>query len=64
MSDTLAAEFGFTISPDQDGWSWTTFDRAGEPRASGRARSRAVAAAFVIRDLTHARSPHPTGRGQ
>ena len=62
MSDALAAEFGFTISPDQDGWSWTTFDRAGRPRASGRARSRAVAAALVIRDLTRVRPPRPTGR--
>jgi hypothetical protein len=45
--------FGYRIRPDGADWAWAAFDTAGVLRAAGRAPSKALAAAYVIR--VHAR---------
>jgi hypothetical protein len=50
MSD-LSSMVRFSIRPHADGWLWETMDAAGQRRAGGVVRSKAIAAAFVIRDI-------------
>ena len=56
MSD-LSNMVRFSIRPLADGWLWQTVDAAGQARASGVARSKALAAALVIRDICAAQAP-------
>lgn len=54
MSDA----YSFTIRPTDQGWTWSALDGDGaRVLASGRARTRAEAAALVVRFI--ARSLHP-----
>jgi hypothetical protein len=55
MSD-LAEMVRFSIQPQADGWRWETLDRAGRRRAGGVARTKAIAAALVIRDICAAQT--------
>lgn len=43
--------FGFKFERGEDGWRWTAFDTLGRITEHGLARSRAEAAANVIRAL-------------
>lgn len=62
MPNSVCADYGFTIAPTGDAWAWTTYDRQGRVQAQGRARTRAVAAAFVVRELTRRRgAPERSG---
>ena len=56
MSD-LSGMVRFSIRPQAGGWRWETVDAAGQRRAGGVVRSKAVAAAFVIRDICGAQAP-------
>ena len=56
MSD-LSSMVRFSIRPQADGWRWETVDAAGQRRAGGVVRSKAIAAAFVIRDICGAQAP-------
>lgn len=47
----------FSIRPQADGWRWETVDSAGRRRAGGIVRSKAIAAALVIRDICAAQAP-------
>jgi hypothetical protein len=51
------ANFGFRIGKQDGGWTWTTFDLAGEVVSRGHAPTKAVAAACVIRALARAALP-------
>ncbi|WP_374468820.1 hypothetical protein [Phenylobacterium sp.] len=51
------ASFGYRISKDEAGWTWTTFDLAGQILVEGRAPTKAVAAACVIRALARSAIP-------
>jgi hypothetical protein len=55
MSD-LSTSRRFSILPAGDAWRWATFSLSGEPRSSGLAATRAIAAAFVIRDICQAQA--------
>lgn len=57
MSAQNEATFGYRIRWTEEGWDWTTFDLAGQVAASGRAPSKAVAAAYVVRALARAAAP-------
>jgi hypothetical protein len=46
--------FGYRIRATADGWTWVTFDPAGEIQARGTAPDKALAAACVIRALARA----------
>lgn len=46
----------FSIQPQADGWRWRTTDAEGQLRAGGIVRSRALAAALVIRDICAAQA--------
>jgi len=50
MSD-LSSMVRFSIRPEGDAWRWETVDAGGQRRAGGLARSKAHAAALVIRDI-------------
>jgi len=52
MTRSHCAAYGFAIFPDGDGWGWEAYSREGRLRASGRAATRAAAAAFVVREIT------------
>ena len=56
MSD-LSSMVRFSIRPQADGWRWETVDAAGQRRAGGVVRSKAIAAALVIRDICAAQKP-------
>ncbi len=56
MSD-LSDMVRFSIRPQADGWRWETVDAAGRRRAGGIARTKALAAALVIRDICAAQAP-------
>lgn len=56
MSD-LSSMVRFSIRPQADGWRWETVDAAGQRRAGGIVPSKAIAAAFVIRDICAAQTP-------
>ncbi len=56
MSD-LSSMVRFSIRPQADGWRWETVDATGQRRAGGVARSKAHAAALVIRDICAAQRP-------
>ena len=56
MSD-LSNMVRFSIRPQADGWRWETVDAAGQRRAGGVVKSRAIAAALVIRDICAAQVP-------
>ena len=56
MSD-LSSMVRFSIRPQADGWRWETVDAEGQRRAAGVARSKAIAAALVIRDICRAQTP-------
>ncbi|HEY8614670.1 hypothetical protein [Phenylobacterium sp.] len=56
------ASFGYRICREEGGWTWTTFDLAGEVLLKGHAPTKAVAAACVIRAL--ARSVLPSEAAQ
>ena len=47
----------FAISPSEAGWEWSVADMSGAPLASGQAKSRREAAAFVIRDIIRSTLP-------
>ena len=49
-----AADFGFEFSRSDEGWRWVAYDQSGAVAAQGVAPSKAVAAAFVIRELAGA----------
>ena len=53
----LADMVRFSIRPQADGWRWETVDAAGQRRAGGVVRSKALAAALVIRDICAAQAP-------
>lgn len=55
MPNSVCADYGFMIAPAGDAWAWATYDRQGGVQAQGRAKIRAVAAAFVVRELTRRR---------
>ena len=55
MSD-LSSMVRFSIRPQADGWRWETVDAAGQRRAGGVVRSKAIAAALVIRDICRAQT--------
>ncbi len=55
MSD-LSSAVRFSIRPQANGWRWETVDAAGRRRAGGLARSKAHAAALVIRDICAAQA--------
>ena len=57
MSAQNDASFGYRIRWTEEGWNWTTFDLAGQVQATGRAPTKAVAAAYVIRALARAAAP-------
>ena len=50
----------FAISPSEAGWEWSVADMSGAPLASGQAKSRREAAAFVIRDIIRSTLPDAT----
>ena len=54
MNRQLSTTFGFALRRTSSGWSWTTFDVAGKPGATGVAGTRAAAAAHILRELTEA----------
>ena len=56
MSD-LSDMVRFSIRLQADGWRWETVDAAGRRRAGGIARTKALAAALVIRDICAAQAP-------
>lgn len=41
----------FSIQSAEQGWVWSTWDYANQPRSSGLAPSRALAAALVLREI-------------
>lgn len=51
MSLQGPACFGYRLSRGEGEWRWTAFDGEGRVSAQGRAQSRAMAAACVIRAL-------------
>jgi hypothetical protein len=51
------ASFGYRICKGEGGWTWTTFDLAGQIVVTGHAPTKAVAAACVIRALARAALP-------
>ena len=51
MSVQAPACFGYRVCQVDGEWRWTAFDSSGGVRATGRAASRAAAAAHVIRAL-------------
>jgi hypothetical protein len=51
MNGQGASHFGYRVRQDGGAWQWTAFDACGRVCAQGRAPSRAVAAALVIRAL-------------
>jgi hypothetical protein len=51
------ASFGYRIRETSEGWSWTTFDTSGRVEARGRAPTKAVAAALVIRAIARSAAP-------
>jgi len=53
----LSGMVRFSIRPQADGWRWETVDAAGQRRAGGVVRSKALAAALVIRDICAAQAP-------
>ncbi|CAN5487885.1 hypothetical protein BH10PSE3_BH10PSE3_04140 [soil metagenome] len=53
----LADMVRFSIRPQADGWRWETLDAAGQRRTGGVVRSKALAAALVIRDICAAQTP-------
>ena len=55
MSD-LTKMMRFSICPHGDGWRWETVDPAGRRRDGGIVRTRALAAALVIRDICRAQT--------
>lgn len=56
MSD-LSGIVRFSIRSQGDAWRWETVDATGRRRASGVVRTRALAAALVIRDICRAQAP-------
>jgi len=56
MSD-VSNTVRFSIQPQADGWRWQTLDAEGRRRAGGIVRSKALAAALVIRDICAAQAP-------
>ena len=56
MSD-LSRMVRFSIQPEAEGWRWETVDAVGLRRAGGIVRSKALAAALVIRDICRAQAP-------
>ena len=44
-------DFGYRIRPCETGWLWIAFDAAGAVRERGRAPTKALAAACVIRAI-------------
>lgn len=53
MADT---GFGFRLQETEGGWTWVTFDAAGQVQERGQAPDKAVAAACMIRALARAAS--------
>jgi hypothetical protein len=51
------ASFGYRIRETAEGWTWSTLDQSGRVQARGRAPSKAVAAACVIRALARSALP-------
>lgn len=47
----------YDIRPTEAGWSWSTYDHEGGLVAAGQVKSRAVAAACVIRCIATAVQP-------
>jgi hypothetical protein len=60
MSSAHQASFGYQIRPADGGWTWMTFDLAGEVQERGWAPQKALAAACVIRALAREAAPVPT----
>lgn len=56
MSD-VSNPVRFSIQPQADGWRWQTTDPDGRRRAGGVVRSKALAAALIIRDICAAQAP-------
>lgn len=51
MSPQGPSCFGYRVRQVEGEWRWTAFDVAGGVRAEGRAKTRAAAAAQLIRTL-------------
>lgn len=47
----------FQITPTHDGWAWRTLDAEGRAVETGIAKSRAEAAAFVVRAFVRGELP-------
>lgn len=56
MSD-VSNPVRFSIQPQADGWRWQTTGADGRRRAAGVTRTKALAAAMVIRDICAAQAP-------
>ncbi|WP_296600011.1 hypothetical protein [Phenylobacterium sp.] len=52
MTRAHCAAYGFAIFQEGDAWVWESYGPDGRLRASGRAPTRATAAAFVVREIT------------
>jgi hypothetical protein len=59
MKSPDQTRFGYHVRPDGDGWTWETYDLAGQVQERGWAPQKALAAACVIRALAQAASPEP-----
>jgi hypothetical protein len=57
MSSSHETCFGYRVRETDSGWSWVTYDDAGQVQAMGEAPSKAIAAACVIRALARAAAP-------
>lgn len=49
----------FRIFPTEGGWQWSVLDPFGRPFETGRAKTRAIAAALVIRALVRRETKDP-----
>jgi len=49
----------FSIRETDDGWVWSTRDYFDQPRSTGIAASRAIAAAMVMREIARLAAPTP-----
>jgi len=47
----------FSIRQTDRGWAWSTRDYFDQPRSSGLATSRAIAAAMVLREIARLSEP-------
>lgn len=56
--DDMACTVRFSIRLQPDGWRWETYDASGARRTGGLVRTKAIAAAMVIRDTCAAQASH------